>query len=205
MGVDHMNIDHIKLLQSEGLMKQELLSSIKANVADYNSKCEEFGARSSLLLSNIALQDVQNFLQNADLKYSKPTDHRFYIDGTGIEITTTNEGFTITVQEKSIYKTFFVELFGGSKPEGFIYQHIKINGKLVSTNIGDSLAKTLEELSIPELKEVSAIIKNAQNDVESALEKLLSTKDENLNYLYAEYKNEDKKYNTIDEIIKNEI
>lgn len=200
-----MNIDDIKQLQSEGLMKQELLSSIKASVADYNSKCEEFGARSSFRLSNIALQDVQNFLQNAGLKYSKPTDHRFNIDGTGIEITTAQEGFTITVKEKSVYKTFIVELVGDSQPEGFTYQHIKINGKLVSTNIGDSLAKTLEELSVPELEEVSATIKIAQNDVESALKKLLSTKDENLNYIYAEYKNEDNKYNTIDEIIKNEI
>jgi len=200
-----MNLDDIKRLQSEGLKKQELISSIKAQVADYNSKCEEFGARSSLLLSNIALQDVQNFLRNAGLKYSKPTDHRFYIDGTGIEIITADEGFTITVKEKDLYKTFIVELVGDSQPEGFIFQHIKINGKLVSTNIGDSLAKTLEELSVSELEEASATIKNAQNDVESALKKLLSTKDENLNYIYAEYKNEDNKYNTIDEIIKNEV
>ncbi|MFB5676926.1 hypothetical protein ACE3NQ_21135 [Paenibacillus terreus] len=200
-----MNIDDIKQLQSDGLMKQELLSIIKANVTDYNSKCEEFGARFSLFLSNIALQDVQNFLQNAGLKYSKPTNHRFYIDGTGIEIITVDEGFTVTAKEKDVYKTFIVELVGDSQPEGFIYQHIKIKGKLVSTNIGDSLAKTLEELSVPELEEVSATLKNALNDVESALKKLLSTKDENLNYIYAEYKNEDNKYNTIDEIIKNEL
>lgn len=200
-----MNIDDIKELQSNGLMKQELLSSIKAYVTDYNSKCEEFSVRFSLFLSNIALQDVQNFLQNTGLKYSKPTNHRFYIDGTGIEIITMDEGFTVTAKEKDVYKTFIVELVGDSQPEGFIYQHIKINGKLVSTNIGDSLAKTLEELSVPELEEVSATLKNALNDVESALKRLLSTKVENLNYIYAEYKNEDNKYNTIEEIIKSEI
>lgn len=196
-----MDIEEIKKLQSEGLKKQELNSKLKDTMKLYNSKCDEFGMRLSLCLSNIALQDVQEFLRNNNLTYSEPVDHRFLIDGSGIEIITADEGFTI--KQKDVYKTFIVELLKDSQPNGFVYKCINVKGKLTSTSVEDYFYKATEQLNIDELQEVVETLNNALNDVDIALETLMNSK--TFNYEYYEYKNEENRYKTIDDIIKNEI
>ncbi|WP_141503828.1 hypothetical protein [Paenibacillus luteus] len=200
-----MNIDELKNLQSEGLEKEDLIASIKSYVKEYNLKCDEFGTRYSVLITNLALLDVQNFLHNSNLKYSKMTDHRFLIDGTGIELITADEGFTIAIKEKELYKTFIVELSKDSQPNGFIHKCINVNGKLVSTIMEDCFDKTLKQLGAMDLEVVIQTLKGAMNDVEMAMGDMINSNDVSYEYEYHEYRNEENTYKTIDEIFINEI
>ncbi|WJQ15402.1 hypothetical protein QT238_07590 [Geobacillus stearothermophilus] len=82
---------------------------------------------------------------------------------------------------------------------------VKIDNDLVSTAIEDSFNRKLEQLNIDQLQKALNTIKNAYKDVEEALRKLLKSVNESFDYNYYEYKNEDNKYESIKEIIENEL